>query len=173
MVVAGGVGAVGVVPLVVVAGVGPLCCMLSIRVVSAVSWAIIDASSELSFVDAFAICVRALAKAVSFDEFVTLVITMVAAPVAAPPNALACALSRRRRSTFAWRYFVCHAAHVFDAVGRRSHSRVASGLCRDANTCACAVASTWASDIGRPLRASFSLAFSSARMNLGMPSLFA
>jgi hypothetical protein len=128
VVVAGGVGPVGVAPPVVVAGVGPLCCMLSIRVVSAVSWATIDASSELSFVDAFAICVRASAKAVSFVvEFVTLVITIVAAPVAAPPNALACALSRRRRSTFAWRYFVCHAAHVFDAVGRRSHSRVASG----------------------------------------------
>ena len=66
----------------------------------------------MSFVVAFAICVRASAKAVSFDAFVTLVITIVAVPVAAPPNALACALSRRRRSTFAWRYMICHAAHV-------------------------------------------------------------
>ena len=40
----------------------------------------------MSFVVAFAICVRALAKAVSFDEFVTLVITIVAAPVAGPPK---------------------------------------------------------------------------------------
>ncbi len=64
-----------------------------------------------------------LSSAVAMASLVICVsVTLLAAP-----KEFELARNRRRRLTLASRYLVCHDAHVCNAGGNRSHSRVASG----------------------------------------------
>ncbi len=95
------------------------CCISSKGVVNAASCASMFDMSVL-------LLVAELGMLSSATAMVSLVIC-VSVTLLAAPKEFGLARNRWRHSTLASRYLVCHDAHVYNASGNRSHSRVASG----------------------------------------------
>ena len=81
------------------------------------------------------------------------------------------AQSSRLRSKYAWRYAVFHTVQVLLVSGKCSQSSMVHGKCCNERTLADTIATSWASNIGNSLCASFFLTSSSWSMFSGMTAV--
>jgi hypothetical protein len=79
--------------------------------------------------------------------------------------------SSRLRSKWAWRYALFHTVQVFLVSGKCSQSSMVHGKCCNKRTLANTIATSWASNIGNSLCASFFLTSSSWSMYSGMTAV--